>query len=180
METGNEMRGRDPAAAFEDVKQRAVSGMEELKDRARERAEELGADFGGHAENIAEAVRSAGDSLRGKEDWLADAAQGLGRSLERLTATAREKGFDGIKRDVEQLARERPLIFMGSAVAIGLALGRVLRSRPPADRAEADGHERSASATAGSPEQLAAGAGWPSDPDAVATPMNKDMPEGRT
>lgn len=169
MATTNEPGAR----AYDDLKRRTAAGVEDLGDR--ERAEEMSSDMGQHAENVAEAVRTAGESLRGKEDWLADAAESLARSLERLSASAREKGLDGIKRDVEQLARERPVVFMGTALAVGLALGRVLRSSPPADRADpysqSDAPESDArEATEEGSEQIGPGAGWPSAPEAPATP----------
>jgi hypothetical protein len=172
MATGNEKPGRDAASAFEEVKQRTASGIEDLEGAARERAEAIGQDMGHRAEAVAEAVRAAGESLRGKEDWLADAAESVGRSLERLSAAAREKGIDGIRRDVEQLARERPVVFMGSALAIGLALGRVLRSRPQTERTAEDWHRQGREATQGAAEQLGPGAGWPSAPEAAARPTD--------
>lgn len=137
MERGMESQSEGVPAAVEEVKQRAASGADALKETAKTRAERLGAGVGEHAGNIARAVRSAGEQLRGKEDWLADAADGVGRNLEKFSAIAREKGFDSMKRDVERLARERPALFMGAAVTAGVALGRLLRSTPPA-RGEAD------------------------------------------
>jgi len=131
MATGDEQRNESPPDAVKDIKQRAASGAAELQEGAKERAERLSAGLGERAGHIAQAVRSAGETLQGKEDWLADAANALGQRLESLSAAATEKGFSGIKRDAEHLARERPAVFMGAAVMAGLALGRVLRSSPP-------------------------------------------------
>lgn len=137
MERGMEQSEGVPAAV-EEVKQRAASGADTLRETAKARAERLGAGVGEHAGNIAQAIRSAGEQLRGKEDWLADAADGISRNLEKFSAIAREKGLDSIKRDVERLARERPALFVGAAVTAGVALGRLLRSTSP-ERGETGG-----------------------------------------
>ncbi|MGF1627447.1 MAG: hypothetical protein ACFCVH_21410 [Alphaproteobacteria bacterium] len=158
MATGNEDRGPDPMAAVDEAKQRAMAGMDELRDEARERADELGVGIGNHADNVARAIRTAGDSLRGKEDWLADAADGLSHNLERLSTAAREKGFEGIKRDAEQLARERPVLFIGAAVAVGVALGRLLRASTPE------------STVRGDPPRYRAASGGESETADVSTP----------
>lgn len=131
MATEDERRGASPSEAVTDIRQRAASGAAELQDGAKAQAERFSAGLGERAGHIAQAIRTAGDSLQGKEDWLAEAANGLGRTLEDLSTAAKEKGFNGIKRDAEHLARERPVVFMGAAVAAGLALGRILRSSPP-------------------------------------------------
>lgn len=134
MATRTERQGERISDAAEDVKQRAAAGAEDLRDRAEERADAWSRGLGEHAGNIAEAVRQAGESARGKEDWLADAANGLSRNLNGFAETARDKGLGGMRRDVEMFARDRPLLFMGAAVMAGLALGRVLRSTPPTEQ----------------------------------------------
>jgi hypothetical protein len=131
-----------------DIRQRAASGVTELQDSAKEQAEHLSAGLGERAGNIAQAIRTAGESLQGKEDWLAAAANSLGRALEDMSAAAKEKGFNGIKRDAEQLARGRPAVFMGAAVVAGLALGRILRSSPPERRA-GKGHDDAGNGSVG-------------------------------
>lgn len=93
-----------------------------------EHARQWGASVGERAGHVADAVRSAGESLRGQEDWLADAADTLGRSLTDLSRSAAGKGLHGIKAELERVARERPTLFMGAAIAAGVALGRILRS----------------------------------------------------
>ena len=169
MATGNERQDEDVSTAVEDVRQRVASGAEAVRDRARTRAEDLSAGVGEHAENIAQAIRSAGETLRGREDWLAEAADGLSRNLENFSAAAREKGFDGLKRDVERLARERPAVFIGAAVTAGVALGRLLRSYPPEQRAaeehRPDYHTASAAPSAdvgGEATHAAASPAWAS------------------
>ena len=101
-------RGReeDVATAAEDVKQTVASSAKAVRHRAEARAEALSSGVGERAEHIAEALRSAGEALRGREDWLAEAADGLSRNLSSFSSSAREKGFDGLRRDVERLARQ--------------------------------------------------------------------------
>lgn len=129
MPANMETRERGAAAA-EDARQEAAETVRGIRDMAREQAEHLSADVGQRTHAIAEAVRSAGETLRGQEDWMADATLSLSRNLESLSQAIRERGFDGIRHDAERFARERPVLFMGAAVMAGLALGRVLRSSP--------------------------------------------------
>lgn len=130
MATNMETRERDVAAAAEDARQEAAGTVRGIKDMAKEQAEHFSEDVGQRTHAIAEAVRSAGETLRGQEDWMADATLSLSRNLESLSQAIRERGFDGIRRDAERFARERPVLFIGAAVMAGLALGRVLRSSP--------------------------------------------------
>ena len=125
--TGNEARHETPSVT-EDVKRSAQAGAEALRAEARRGAESWTADIGARADHIADAVRSAGDALRGKEDWLAQAADALGDRLARFSDTARGKDYREIKDELERMARERPALFIGAAVTAGVALGRILRS----------------------------------------------------
>lgn len=125
--TANEA-GHETASVTEDVKRSAQAGAEALREEARRRADGWTADIGARADHIADAIRSAGGALRGKEDWLADAADALGDRLARFSDTARTKDYGEIKDELERMARERPALFIGAAVTAGVALGRILRS----------------------------------------------------
>jgi hypothetical protein len=105
---------REEAGRVGEQVQRATSAV---SDRTRE-----------HVENVAAAVRSFENSVRGREDWLADAAATLGNELDHFAAVAREKDIKGLRAQLEMVARDRPVLFMGAAVALGAVVGRVLRS----------------------------------------------------
>ncbi len=117
--------------AAREAKQHAAAGAEALQRGAEAEAQKWTSQVGARSEHVAEAVREAGERLRGKEDWLADGADAVSKQLSRLSESARAKDPGELKADVEQFARERPAVFLGAAVAAGLALGRVLRSSAP-------------------------------------------------
>lgn len=131
-------RDENASTAVQDVRRTVASGAEAVQHRVKARAETLSSGVGERAAHIAEALRSAGEQLRGREDWLAEAADGLSRNLDSFSNSAREKGFDGLRQDVERMARQRPAMFIGASVAAGLALGRLLRSHPPGQDAAED------------------------------------------
>lgn len=125
------------ASAADTVKRHASAGAERLREGAEERAEKLTSDVGDRAGDVAQALHSAGESLRGKEDWLADAAEAAARRLAQISETARDKGFGEVRGELERVARERPALFMGAAVAAGVARGRALRSSAHGHRGDA-------------------------------------------
>lgn len=131
--------------AAADVRQRVEAGAESLRETVRDSSKAATERLGARGEAVADAMRAAGESLRGREDWLADAADSLGRTVADLAGSVREKGLDGVRRDAERLAREHPVLFMTTAVTVGLALGRVLRSSPAS---AGDPYERQAQAPA--------------------------------
>ena len=118
--------------AAEDMKDKAKAGArasaEDARGAAESGARRVTGGIGARADHLAEGVRAMEESLRGKEDWLADAAGEVHDSLERFSAAAKEKRLSDLKRDLEGVARNRPALFMGTAFAAGLALARLLRS----------------------------------------------------
>ncbi|MEQ9639901.1 MAG: hypothetical protein RIM84_07735 [Alphaproteobacteria bacterium] len=138
MAKQNGAAGDEIADAAGEMKQRAAEGADALKRAAQAKAEETTQEIGERVDRVADAVQSAGSSLRGQEDWLADAADSLGRSIHDMSNSARQKGFSGLKSDVERFAHEQPLLFMGAAVMVGLAVGRLMRSAPPGASARDD------------------------------------------
>ena len=123
-------KSEDGSAAAEDIKRAAQAEFGETQQAAEQKAQEWTNALGEHAHNIAHAIRSAGQAAESNEAWLSRSANALSGQIEELSATMKERGFDGLRRDLETLARERPALFMGAAVTAGVAAARVLRSRP--------------------------------------------------
>jgi hypothetical protein len=86
-------------------------------------------------DTLADSIEAAAAELQGDDDvaqlsgHIADMASGLGRLADGL----REKSTDQILRDVRQVARENPTLFIAGSVAIGFAITRFARASAPAD-----------------------------------------------
>lgn len=118
--------GSDVKGIASDVAREAQKMAESQLDSGRERvAEGMG--------SVAGAIRNTGDQLRGSPvagvaDYLtqaADTVQGASKYLE-------NKSVGEVVSDVESFARREPLIFLGGTFAVGLLLGRFLKSASPA------------------------------------------------
>ncbi len=111
-----------------ELKRIAGAGAEVVREKAESEADAWSSRFGERAATVADALSSAGDAARGKEDWFANAAESLSNQIKQLAQASQGKSGKEILRDAEHMARERPAMVMGAAVLSGLALGRLLRS----------------------------------------------------
>jgi ElaB/YqjD/DUF883 family membrane-anchored ribosome-binding protein len=78
---------------------------------------------------VADALRSSADSFRQSNSpsmasYLERAAHQVDEASQRL----RGKDFDFLMGATEDYARRQPAVFLGASVAVGLALGRFLKS----------------------------------------------------
>ena len=81
---------------------------------------------------IAQAVRRSTEELRGgSHDTLAEYVEQAADQLERLSTHLKNRDVGELLRDAQQLARRRPVIFIGFAFALGLIGARFLKSSRP-------------------------------------------------
>ena len=84
---------------------------------------------------VASAVRESTQNLRNQQhDVAARYVEQAADQIERVAARLREKDAAELLRDVQQLARRRPALFVGAAFAIGLIGARFLKSTSPEGR----------------------------------------------
>lgn len=112
-----------PGESTDDFGRRLASQARKLID------DELGARLGRGASDLnrlSDALRGAGARLEGAAagPYFERAAVQLEHVAELLQHTSSREMVEGVQR----FARERPLMFMGSAVALGIGAGRFLRS----------------------------------------------------
>jgi len=120
---------RQASSLAESARARLGGGtIEPIKDKAREFAEarkQRGAEkIGGVA---AAARRTAGDlepDLPRTAGYVRQAAE----TMERASATLRERSLDELIGSVGQFARNQPAAFFAAAVVTGFALSRVLKT----------------------------------------------------
>src|SRR5688572_17847497 len=88
------------------------------------------------APGLAGQLRSVAESLRRDSAEVARTMASVSDDLTSLVNHAGSTGAPRLLRDAERLARRRPLVFMGGAFLLGLAILRILRtSSPRADEA---------------------------------------------
>lgn len=80
-------------------------------------------------ETIAESVKAAADKLQEGEvgSWSTQIST-MADSLTRFSEGLRERSAEDVMRDVNRMARENPAVFVGTAVAVGFGLTRLMRA----------------------------------------------------
>lgn len=89
--------------------------------------------------SVAGAIRNTGDQLRESpvgpvSGYLGDAAD----SIQQASKYLENKSVGEVVSDVEDFARREPLIFLGGTFALGLLVGRFLKSASPDPRGRAE------------------------------------------
>jgi hypothetical protein len=105
-------------SSFRQARDRATSS---LSDSRHEAADRIG--------GIASAFRSTSHHLRSEnQPAVANLTDSLAEQVERLSSYLRERDFRSVRDDLENLARRRPAIALGAALALGLLGARFLKS----------------------------------------------------
>ena len=142
--------GRDDAAQVvkasvgedaRNVTSEALQFATDVADKASQSAQrqfasgkERAADTIGH---LAGALRTTGEQLGTKDLPLVNDYLGrVATQAEGFSDYLKKTSFGQVVGDLEKLARREPLLFMGSALVVGLLGGRFLKSSPP-DRTSA-------------------------------------------
>jgi hypothetical protein len=109
---------RQAQAAVHDVGARARSSADQQKNVAAERV-------GG----VARALRAASDDLDDQgQPMVAGYSRQLAEGLEGMAQSLSRRSVDELVEGVEDFARQRPVAFMGGAMAAGFALARFMKS----------------------------------------------------
>jgi hypothetical protein len=113
----------DGGGVIDRVKQSATAQLTSQKDR--------GTDVLG---SVAQAVRSSTQKLRDeRHDTVASYVDKAADQIDNWSRRLKEKDVDELLRDIQQVARRRPAVFIGSAFALGLVGARFLKSSRPED-----------------------------------------------
>jgi hypothetical protein len=139
------------------VRDQAAEVVQTAKEQSRhvvhEAREQLRRQADSQTQRLAEVLRSAGEQVRALADGRVEEAGGARDYARQAAGTAQEwagrvesRGFQGLTRDLEQVARRRPGAFLAGAVAAGFVIGRFVRSSStsgPTGPAPTDGSLRS-------------------------------------
>ena len=112
-------QGQEKAAAA------AEQGREKVKGQISTQKERAS----GELQGIARALQSTGEQLREQDqDAIGRYADQAAEQVERLSNYLSEKDSEQLISEVEDLARNRPAVFLGGAFVLGVAAARFLKS----------------------------------------------------
>jgi hypothetical protein len=131
--TRNDAQGRPAGGSRQSGQQHSSAERGGIVDRVKESAtaqltnqKNRGIDVLG---SVTQAVRSSTQKLRDqRHDTIASYVDKAASQIESWTQRLKEKDIDELMNDVQQLARRRPAVFIGSAFALGLVAARFLKS----------------------------------------------------
>jgi hypothetical protein len=116
--------------------ERALDGPEVAAaalDRGKEKLEEAKAEIADRADRLADAVDRTSDELHEDGDG---AVSGFGHSIaslmRQMSGGLRERDIEQFARELGDLARRNPGVFLAGSVAAGFGIARFFKARPPA------------------------------------------------
>ena len=116
----------------EELGEAAGRKADELKEKAARKTDELTTRVGGRVETLARALRRAGDDMRNEgEPRFADMTDRAASRVERFGSYLGQRNPQQMMTDIEESARSHPAYFVAGTFAVGLLLGRFLRSGDP-------------------------------------------------
>jgi ElaB/YqjD/DUF883 family membrane-anchored ribosome-binding protein len=109
--------------SFRQARDSATSSLTQSRHQAAERLD-----------GIANAMRTTSEHLRTEnEPRVADLTESLAAQADRLSSYLRDRDFRGVQDDLERLARQRPAIAIGAALAVGMLAARFFKSSQRTD-----------------------------------------------
>jgi hypothetical protein len=128
-------RAREKGSELEETAGRKV---DELKESAVRRTDELTTRMGGRVETLARALRRAGDGMREEgEPRFAEMTDRAANGVERFGSYLEGQNPREMMEDIERSARSHPAYFVAGSFAVGMLIGRFLRSGEPETSEEA-------------------------------------------
>jgi hypothetical protein len=175
--------------AAEQLKDAVTGQANQLRDNARSTQDQAS----DRIRNLAEQLRNASDNLRERDALTAGLVERASRGIEDVASYVGSTSPGSLVRDAERLARRQPAVFFGSALLLGLAAGRFLKSSAPGgplERAEDEGgplatrQERESGFFPSSPRERSSNDRYPENYDATfareasgAEPAARKTPE---
>jgi len=129
---------RDAAAAaqerFGGLREEAMSGLDQAKSAASEKAGEAKAQAADEINRTARGFEKAAEEMEGsplQQDLLREAADGL----KQIAHAVEGKSLGAMASDLSEFGRQNPVAYLGGAALVGFALARFARASTPAQTA---------------------------------------------
>lgn len=121
---------RKAHAVAENLKHRARDQAESAKTQIRSIAETGKDRVAEQLDHVARALRSTGEGLRNEQETapISQYADRIGDKIEEASRYLRDHQAIDLMDEVESVARRQPLLFLGGAFAVGIAIGRFFKS----------------------------------------------------
>lgn len=103
---------------------------DKLKEEGKDRLERGKSTAAEQVEQMASALKSAGDELGG-QSTLGTYANQLADSVGRFGRRLREGSIEELARDLQNAAQRNPAMFVAGGLALGVALARLIRASTP-------------------------------------------------
>ncbi|RWE44484.1 MAG: hypothetical protein EOS78_02635 [Mesorhizobium sp.] len=149
---GSEAAGSEVAGRLEQETQAAREAFDDARDDLTAKAGDYVSEAGqallekakGAQHDISSNLKAVGGALRAASEHLANADQKIASKfaldasdgVERLSSSLKDKPFRDVLNDVRSFGRENSAALIAGSLLAGLALGRFLKSSPPAGSAE--------------------------------------------
>jgi ElaB/YqjD/DUF883 family membrane-anchored ribosome-binding protein len=125
----------DQSNVGEDVRRSAESTVATIADQAQQAAEAHVStqkdQAAGALHSVAEAVRRSSDELRDEQPQIASLATQAAERVDMVSDYIRDHNVRDFVRTAEDFARREPLIFVGSAFALGFLASRFIKASSP-------------------------------------------------
>ncbi len=119
------------------AKETARGVLDQAKDQAASRVDQQRESIASGIQAVAQAFRSMGDELKGKEqgpvaEYAAEFGHAISGKVEQVASYLQGRDVHQLLGETENFARRSPAVFLGSAFILGLAASRFLKSSRPA------------------------------------------------
>jgi ElaB/YqjD/DUF883 family membrane-anchored ribosome-binding protein len=130
MTTDTTQRSTDGSSPSSPARlQEAAGGIADSASHAAESQASMAMDRAGDAlEQVAQAIRDTGNQLRQQRPEIAAVADTGAQRIDQLSTYLRQHDARDLVDDAERFARQQPAVVIGGGLALGLILGRLLRS----------------------------------------------------
>jgi hypothetical protein len=103
---------------------------ERLKEEGKQRLERGKSTAADQVDQVASALRSAGDELGGQSS-LGTYANQLAESISRFGTRLRDGSIEDLMQDMQTAARRNPALFIAGGFAAGMVLARLIKASAP-------------------------------------------------
>lgn len=128
-------------AERENAESEAMAAARDYGRDALENAKSRLADGADRAAGAAERIANGLEDESGQNP-ISDLGRNLADAIRRLAGGTREHDVELIARELGQLARRKPGVFLAGSVALGFGLARFLKARPQSGASMGDGVRR--------------------------------------
>lgn len=138
MTDPNQSERRDRRPGESDLAGVAAADLARGRDRLRReseaQADALQQQAATKVDTVSAGLHAAADRVAEDDDLLEREVRRAATSLSGLAAQLQGQSVETTVREVEDFGRRHPALFVGMAVALGVGLGRIARSRTPQER----------------------------------------------